>query len=88
MDHAALLVSPIGEDSLGRFLFHKTQELGMRTDGLVSCGGGSAVCNMVLNPSGGLVGGVADMDIVESFTVDVVSIQHFQWGDVYALLMI
>ncbi len=40
----------------------------MRTDGLLRTGKDTAVCNMVLDNTGTLVGGVADMSIMESVT--------------------
>lgn len=66
---ATVLVSAVGKDSFGRLLVDEMGRMGMRTDGLL-CGseetGRSAVCNMVLDGKGGLVGGVADMDIILS----------------------
>lgn len=44
----------------------------MRTDGVMIAPQRSAVCNMVLDGSGNLVGGVADMDIVQSIEPEVV----------------
>jgi pseudouridylate synthase / pseudouridine kinase len=46
--------------------------MGMRTDGIMTSRQRSAVCNMVLDGSGNLIGGVADMDIVQSIEPDVV----------------
>lgn len=60
-----LLVSPVGNDSFGRLLSEETRMLGMRTDGLVPVHGGrSPVCSLLLERSGGLRAGVADMDLV------------------------
>jgi len=85
---ATLLLSPIGEDPLGSILFNNTQGLGMRTDGLMPCNSSSAVCNMVLDTAGGLIGGVADMDIVESFSADVVGFNRFRCDIIHEPLMI
>ncbi|KAG8809598.1 hypothetical protein FRC17_003368 [Serendipita sp. 399] len=63
-----LLVAPIGDDSFGTIVQNGLTSLGMRTDGLIHVSNpsssGTAVCNMVLDGSGDLVGGVADMDII------------------------
>ncbi|KAG1757629.1 Indigoidine synthase A like protein-domain-containing protein [Suillus lakei] len=62
---ATLLVSPVGDDSFGRLLREETRMLGMRSDGLISVHGGrSSVCSLLLERSGGLRAGVADMDLV------------------------
>jgi pseudouridine-5'-phosphate glycosidase/pseudouridine kinase len=62
---ATLLVSPVGDDSFGRLLSEETRMLGMRTDGLIPVHGGrSSVCSLLLERSGGLRAGVADMDLV------------------------
>ncbi|KAG2044902.1 Indigoidine synthase A like protein-domain-containing protein [Suillus americanus] len=64
---ATLLVSPVGDDSFGRLLSEETRMLGMRTDGLISVNGGrSSVCSLLLEKSGGLRAGVADMDLVRN----------------------
>ncbi|KAK7694734.1 hypothetical protein QCA50_001922 [Cerrena zonata] len=63
-----LLVSPVGTDGFGRMLAEESKQLGMRTDGFLELSDArTAVCNMVLDGSGGLTGGVADMGIVQSF---------------------
>ena len=50
--------------------------MGMRTDGLFLMESQrSAVCNMFLDDSGNLIGGVADMDIIEALSVEAVSCQ-------------
>lgn len=71
---SALLVSPIGDDSFGRVISDHMDGMGMRTDGLVvrAEGARSAVCNMVLDSGGNLIGGVADMDIIQSLKGDQV----------------
>ncbi|KAG2154790.1 Indigoidine synthase A like protein-domain-containing protein [Suillus clintonianus] len=62
-----LLVSPVGDDSFGRLLSEETRMLGMRTDGLIPVHGGrSSVCSLLLETSGGLRAGVADMDLVRN----------------------
>ncbi|EMD42115.1 hypothetical protein CERSUDRAFT_147657 [Gelatoporia subvermispora B] len=68
-----LLISPLGNDSFGNLLVSETERIGMRTDGFVRTEGGrSAVCNMVLDTQGSLIGGVADMDIIHSLEVQTV----------------
>jgi pseudouridine-5'-phosphate glycosidase/pseudouridine kinase len=68
-----LLISPVGNDSFGSILKNGSKSLGMRLDGLFTpdslTSGEShrtAVCNMVLDSQGNLIGGVADMDISTS----------------------
>ncbi|KAF9453866.1 indigoidine synthase A-like protein [Macrolepiota fuliginosa MF-IS2] len=63
---SSLLLAPVGEDGFGRLLVDETEKLGMRTDGLLKSDGRTAVCNMVLDSAGNLVGGVADMEITQS----------------------
>ncbi|KAF7793341.1 hypothetical protein EIP86_004453 [Pleurotus ostreatoroseus] len=59
-----VLVAPVGDDLFGSLVIDGTEKLGMRSDGIVRVDGArSAVCNMVLNSAGNLVGGVADMNI-------------------------
>ncbi|TFK41213.1 indigoidine synthase A-like protein [Crucibulum laeve] len=72
---STLLVAPIGDDPFGRLLIEETEKFGMRTDGLITSDKHTAVCNMVLDSHGSLVGGVADMDITESFSGDTVIAQ-------------
>ncbi|VDB99643.1 unnamed protein product [Peniophora sp. CBMAI 1063] len=67
--HTSGLASCVGDDSFGRLLVEETRSIGMRTDGIITTASGStAVCNMVIDESGGLVGGVADMDIIKNLT--------------------
>jgi pseudouridine-5'-phosphate glycosidase/pseudouridine kinase len=66
MSSAILLVSPVGDDPFGRLLVDETRRLGMRTDGLMSHDNRSAVCSMVMDSRGELIGGVADMDVIKS----------------------
>ena len=62
-----VLVAPVGDDVLGSMVVNETEKIGMRTDGLVRVDGGrSAVCNLVLDSDGDLIGGIADMDITQS----------------------
>lgn len=69
-----ILISAVGSDSFGRLLVDETGRMGMRTDGLVHFESSrSAVCNMVLDSDGNLVGGVADMDIISSLKPEKVS---------------
>ena len=70
-----VLVSLIGEDTMGGVLRNGLSRIGMRTDGLIPIPGkASSVCNMVLDTEGGLITGVADMDIIESLEGDTVSL--------------
>ncbi|KAF5384895.1 hypothetical protein D9615_001481 [Tricholomella constricta] len=74
---SSMLLSPIGDDAFGRLLAEETAQLGMRVDGLIRSDKRTAVCNMVLDSHGGLLSGVADMNItttVEDYTV----ISHVQ----------
>ncbi|KAJ7125630.1 indigoidine synthase A-like protein [Mycena crocata] len=68
----ALLVSPIGEDTWGRLLFDETTAMGMRTDGLIKRNERTAVCNLFLDGTGNLAGGVADMDITQKLDVSLI----------------
>ncbi|KAH9837205.1 indigoidine synthase A-like protein [Rhodofomes roseus] len=62
-----VLVSAVGNDAFGRLLVNETEGMGMRTDGLITLDGArSAICNMVLDSTGGLTTGVADTDITLS----------------------
>ncbi|KAJ3563446.1 hypothetical protein NP233_g8940 [Leucocoprinus birnbaumii] len=63
----SLLVAPVGEDGFGKFLVDEMDKLGMRTDGLLKSDKRTAVCNMILDSSGNLTGGVADMEITQTF---------------------
>lgn len=75
---APVLVSLIGDDNMGGVLRNELSRTGMRTDGLIPIlGKASAVCNMVLDTEGGLVTGVADMDIIESLESKTVNISLF-----------
>lgn len=70
-----VLVSVVGEDIMGGVLRDELSRIGIRTDGLIPIpGGASAVCNIMLDTEGGLITGVADMDIVESLEGEAVSI--------------
>ncbi|KAJ7630893.1 indigoidine synthase A-like protein [Roridomyces roridus] len=62
-----LLISPIGQDPWGRLLHDEIAAIGMRTDGLIVNNNlRTAVCNLFLDGTGNLVGGVADMAITEN----------------------
>ena len=64
-----VLVSPIGKDIFGRMLTEEIARIGMRSDGLMQMNNErSAVCNMVVDGTGDLVSGVADMAIIQAFT--------------------
>lgn len=77
-----MLISPLGRDSFGSLLRNETAVLGMRTDGLTYTDAAllaqsavfrTAVCNMVLDSKGELVGGVADMEVIASMCFKDVS---------------
>ncbi|KAG6856639.1 hypothetical protein H0H87_002229 [Tephrocybe sp. NHM501043] len=72
-----VLVSPIGDDAFGRLLIKETTELGMRVDGFVQSSKPTAVCNMVIDSNGDLIGGIADMDIVKALKTGTV-IPHIE----------
>ncbi|KZT02641.1 indigoidine synthase A-like protein [Laetiporus sulphureus 93-53] len=64
---ATLLISSVGQDSFGRLLVNEMERMGMRTDGLITQDSArSAICNLVLDSAGSLIGGVADMKIIDS----------------------
>jgi pseudouridylate synthase / pseudouridine kinase len=67
---SSLLVSAVGNDPFGRFLITETSGIGMRVDGLVQTDKRTPVCNMILDGSGGLIGGVADMESTRTATLD------------------
>jgi pseudouridylate synthase / pseudouridine kinase len=63
-----LLLSPIGSDGFGLLLQDQTHELGMRTDGLLHLEGHrSSVATVLLDGTGDLVTGIADMGITRAF---------------------
>ena len=73
-----VLVSLVGKDIIGRVLWDELSRVGMRVDGLIlDPGKTSAVCNMVMDAGGGLITGVADMDIIESLEGKAVSLSIF-----------
>ncbi|KAF8641219.1 hypothetical protein AX17_000853 [Amanita inopinata Kibby_2008] len=84
-----LLIAPIGNDSFGALLTAEMKALGMRTDGLLESveKHKTAVCNMVLDGKGDLVGGVADMRITESFSTEqvILSTIHKNKPEIVAL---
>jgi pseudouridylate synthase / pseudouridine kinase len=59
------LVSAIGDDAFGRLLKEEIARMKMRLDGFIKAEARTAVCNLVLDTEGALVGGVADMDVIE-----------------------
>lgn len=69
---SSVLLAPIGRDAFGDLLVSELQACQMRTDGLSRTDDSTAVCNIVLDSGGALVGGVADMGITERFTGDQV----------------
>lgn len=61
-----LLVAPVGDDLLGNVARSGLKSRGMRSDGLVQLekvGESTATCGILLDQTGELVGGVADMGI-------------------------
>ena len=71
---STMLVSPIGTDAPAAVLLADYSRTGMRTDGLlIDELSRTAVCNMLLDSSGNLLGGVADMDILRGHNVEPVS---------------
>lgn len=73
---SALLISPIGEDPFGRLLVDEMKSIGMRTDGLTMSDSRTAVCNMILDESGTLIRGVADMGITADFDAGQVELTY------------
>jgi hypothetical protein len=72
---SSLLIAPVGADSFGHLLMDEMRSFGMRTDGLIkSKDKSTAVCNMVLDSQGALVGGVAAMEITEQTPTEDVSL--------------
>ena len=70
-----VLLSLVGQDTMGEVLRNELSRMGMRTDGLITIPGqASAVCNMVLDTEGGLITGVANMDIIESLDGETVGL--------------
>ena len=63
-----LLVSPIGRnDEFTPYIVDDIELVGMRQDGLIRTSEHrTAVCGFVLDASGALVGGIADMDIIRN----------------------
>ena len=76
---AAVLLSAVGNDVFGNLLVEGMAELGMRTDGLEVIpqeDKRTAVCSMVFDGAGGLIGGVADMEIMNVVNENLVSFRH------------
>ena len=73
-----LLISPVGLDSFGKLLISETTAIGMRTDGVLTSSSDqrTAVCNMMLDNTGELMSGVADMGITETFGPEEVLLFH------------
>ncbi|KAF7347872.1 Indigoidine synthase A-like protein [Mycena venus] len=73
MGTPALLVAGLGADTWGRLLYDETKAIGMRTDGFIHPSNErTAVCNLFLDGSGNLVGGVADMEITQKLDVALI----------------
>jgi pseudouridine-5'-phosphate glycosidase/pseudouridine kinase len=74
---SSMLLAPIGKDAFGDLLVNELQSYKMRTDGLSRTDDSTAVCNMVLDSNGALVGGVADMGITKRFAADQVGSHEY-----------
>ncbi|KAL7419788.1 hypothetical protein Q5752_005704 [Cryptotrichosporon argae] len=59
-------------DAFGKVLWAEMAAANMRTDGLITMPGATAVCSLTLERGGDLVGGVADMGIVERLSAEQV----------------
>jgi len=70
---SSILVAPVGYDAFGQILVNGLHAFGMRTDGIIRTDTQSAACNMVLDSSGALVRGIADMGINEDVASEAVS---------------
>lgn len=71
-----MLVAPVGDDLLGSVARSGLKDRGMRNDGLVELVGEkerTATCGILLDQTGELVGGVADMAIAAEMEGDQVS---------------
>lgn len=70
-----MLVAPVGDDLLGSVARNGLKDRGMRSDGLVKLGESerTATCGILLDQTGELVGGVADMAIAAEMEGDQVS---------------
>ena len=67
-----LLVAPVGRDLLGSVAREGLAARGMRTDGLQEVEGRTATCGILLDKTGDLFGGVADMEIATMTSGDLV----------------
>jgi len=70
---SSILIAPVGYDAFGQILVDGLHAFGMRTDGIIRTDTQSAACNMVLDSSGALVRGIADMGINEDVASEAVS---------------
>jgi pseudouridine-5'-phosphate glycosidase/pseudouridine kinase len=76
---SVMLISPVGAednqpDALGIVLMSELERSGLRQDGLIRVERArTSSCSLVLEKGGDLVGGVADMSIVEVMAGDLVS---------------
>jgi len=61
--NAVLLMAPYAEDKFGSYLAEAMVKSCMRTDGLILAKQ-TPVCNLLLDPNGDLITGVADMDVI------------------------
>lgn len=70
-----MLVAPVGEDLLGNVARSGLKDRGMRSDGLIRLKESerTATCGILLDQTGELVGGVADMAIAAEMEGDKVS---------------
>lgn len=70
---SSVLVAPVGYDAFGQIMVDEMTQIGMRTDGLIRSEKQSAVCNMILDSKGALIGGIADMSIMQTLSGSSVS---------------
>lgn len=80
---SSLLVSAIGDDHFGRLLTNETTGIGMRVDGLVKNDKQTPVCNMVLDSSGGLIGGITDMGGPRTATLDKDTVRFLVFSSIH-----
>ena len=73
-----MLVTLVGEDTVGDVMRNELWRIGMRTNGLIPIPGkASDVRNVALDTEGGLITGVADMGIIESLEGKAIGLSLF-----------
>lgn len=71
-----MLVAPVGNDAFASIISDQTKALSMRVDGFVKIADGTQrtpSCNMLLDSSGDLFGGVADFEALKHTSAEDVS---------------